>query len=106
MVDLGYDAGFLGTALAPPQVPPCCPDLGPIIRNMGMRLDYTHFTIRMHPTRGLAWWVAWNIDGLRLFPSDSISRSGGSFRADPRIPETAQTEERRLRETTGSTAAT
>ena len=50
-----------------------------------------HFTVRMHPTRRLASWVAWNIDGLRLFPSDSISRSGESFRADPRIPTTAQT---------------
>ncbi len=45
----------------------------------------------MHPTRRLAWWVAWNIDGLRLFPGDSISRSGEDFRADPRIPETDQT---------------
>ena len=78
MADLGYDADFLDAALSPPQPG-------------GGELDYTHFTVRMHPTRRLAWWVAWNIDGLRLFPSDSISRSGQSFRPDPRIPETVQT---------------
>ena len=85
MVNLGYDADFLGNTLAPPQ--PSAPT-GPELQN---ELDYAHFTLRMHPARKLAWWVAWNIDGLRLFPSDSISRSGQSFRADPRIRETAQT---------------
>ncbi|HXH80544.1 DNA/RNA non-specific endonuclease [Nocardioides sp.] len=81
MADLGYDADFLETTLLPPHAP----DAG------GTELDYMHFTVRMHPSRRLASWVAWNIDGLRLFPSDSISRSGESFRADPRIPTTAQT---------------
>ena len=45
-----------------------------------------HFSVAMHPMRRLGWWVAWNIDGLRLFPSDSISRSGqkrGRFAAHP-----------------------
>ena len=87
MADLGYDADFLETTLAPPQAPNDDPepDAG------GVALDYMHFTVGMHPTRRLASWVAWNIDGLRLFPSDSISRSGEDFRADPRIPSTAQT---------------
>ena len=87
MADLGYDADFLDTALASPQAPDdgAEPDVGDV------ELDYMHFTVRMHPTRRLASWVAWNIDGLRLFPSDSISRSGEDFRADPRIPTTAQT---------------
>lgn len=83
MADLGYDADFLGTTLAPPQ-----PSALTAPR-LHEELAYTHFTLRMHPTRRLAWWVAWNIDGLRLFPS--ISRSGQSFRPDPRIPEDAQT---------------
>ena len=48
----------------------------------------------MHPTRRLAWWVAWNIDGLTLFPSDSISRSGERLKLDPRIPADAQAGER------------
>lgn len=87
MVDLGYDVEFLETVLAPPQAP----SDGPGPDADGVELDYMHFTVRMHPTRRLASWVAWNIDGLRLFPSDSISRAGQDFRADPRIPTTAQT---------------
>src|ERR687897_2009166 len=87
MADLGYDADFIGTALAPPVARDGDADTDPV----RTPLDYQHFTVQMHPTRRLAWWVAWNIDGLRLFPSDSISRSGENFRADPRIPATAQT---------------
>ncbi len=83
MADLGYDVDFLGTALAPPEAPD---GVEPV-----RVLDYVHFTIGMHPTRRLASWAAWNIDGLRLFPGDTISRSGQKFRADPRIPDTAQT---------------
>lgn len=90
MADLGYDADFLGTTLAPRSCPPGAPPKADY-PELGDELDYTHFSVRMHPTRRLAWWVAWSIDGLRLFPSDSISRSGESFRADLRIPETAQT---------------
>jgi endonuclease G len=82
MADLGYDSDFLQTPLAPPGT-------GEVAG--GALLDYTHFTVQMHPTRRLAWWVAWNIDGLRLFPGESISRSGERFRADPRIPATEQT---------------
>ncbi len=89
MADLGYDADFLGTTLAPPVPSVDDADTDPV----RTPLDYAHFTVRMHPTRRLARWVAWNIDGLRLFPSESISRSGESFRLDPRIPATAQTGE-------------
>ena len=53
-------------------------------------LDYAHFPVRMHPTRQFAWWVAWHIDGLRLFPSDSIIPSGESFRLDSHIPAAAR----------------
>lgn len=90
MADLGYDPRFLDTDLAPPQVPAPGPDDDP---SLAADLDYAHFTVRMHPERRLAWWVAWNIDGLRLFPSESISRSGQRFRLDPRIPADAQTGE-------------
>ena len=88
---IGYDANFLDLVIAPPQATEVLDEstndepLAP--------LDYTHFTLRMHPTRRLAWWVAWNVDGLRLFPSESISRSGQSFRLDPRIDAEAQTGE-------------
>jgi endonuclease G len=47
----------------------------------------------MHPTRRRAWWVAWNVDGLTLYPSDSISRSGERFKLDPRVPAGQQTGE-------------
>ena len=90
MADLGYDPRFLDTDLAPPQAPGPRPGEDPALATP---LDYVHFTVRMHPERRLAWWVAWNVDGLRLFPSDSISRSGERFRLDPRIPADAQTGE-------------
>ena len=87
---LGYDPTFLATVDVPVLDPPDTPDdPGPVAQP----LDYAHFTVRMHPTRRLAWWVGWNIDGLRLFPSESISRSGERFRLDPRIPADAQTGE-------------
>ena len=54
--------------------------------------DYTHFSLAMSAERRLAQWVAWNIDGLRLFPGDSIPRSD-DFRLDPRLPDDAQTGE-------------
>lgn len=76
----GFDPDFLDVPLAPPESP-----------EGTHLLDYTHFTVQMHGTRRLASWVAWNIDGLTLFPGDSISRSGEDFRADPRIPEAEQT---------------
>ena len=74
-----YDEQFLGVPLAVPDdgVP---------------RWDYTHFSLAMSPTRRLARWVAWNIDGMALFPSDSIPRSD-DFRLDPRLPDDAQTGE-------------
>ncbi len=90
MAALGYDPRFLDTDLAPPQAPAPGPGEDPALVSP---LDYAHFTVRMHPERRLAWWVAWNIDGLRLFPSDSISRSGQRFRLDPRIPADSQTGE-------------
>lgn len=87
MADLGYDADFLNITVRPPSPAADEPT------ELETPLGYTHFSLRMHPSRRLAWWVAWNIDGLKLFPSDSISRSGEKFKLDPRIPATAQTGE-------------
>ena len=56
------------------------------------RWDYTHFSLAMSASRRLARWVAWNIDGLTLFPGDSIPRAD-DFRLDPRLPADAQTGE-------------
>ena len=66
LVNVRYLTGFTGSNAAL------------LVTGEGALLDYQHFTVQMHPTRRLAWWVAWNIDGLRLFPSDSISRSSES----------------------------
>jgi endonuclease G, mitochondrial len=79
--EMGYDPEFLGTDVAPPLAP----------GDGGAALDYTHFSLSQNPSRRLAWWVAWNIDGDRLLPGDSISRSGIRFRPDPRLPLDAQT---------------
>lgn len=88
MVAIGYDVNFLDTPVEPPEATEEPATGGELVT-----LDYAHFSLRMHPTRRLAWWVAWNVDGLRLFPSESISRSGQSFRLDPRIDAVAQTGE-------------
>lgn len=75
----GYDAGFLGSDLAVPEA-----DAG------ARRLDYTHFSLAMNTGRRLAWWVAWNIDGTRLFPD--VPRESG-FHLDDRLAEDEQTGE-------------
>ncbi len=90
MAALGYDATFLDASLTAPTTPPPAPGDDPAL---AAELDYAHFTVRMHPTRRLAWWVGWNIDGRRLFSGDSISRSSERFTLDPRIPGAAQTGE-------------
>lgn len=77
----GYDAHFLGSLLGLPAVP-----VSPKPAGLAEPLEYTHFTVQMHPARRLAWWVAWNVDGLTLFPGDSISRAGEDFKIDTRLP--------------------
>lgn len=56
MGQLGYDHTFLGTAVAPPSPGPDTAD-EPADRPVDelAALDYTHFTVQMHPTRRLAW---------------------------------------------------
>ena len=80
MTGEGYDPSFLGAPIDPPD------SVGE-----GSRLDYTHFSVSVNPRRRLAWWVAWHIDGDRLLPGGSITRSGIRFRPDPRLPNTSQT---------------
>ena len=77
---MGYDPDFLAAPVAPPRAP-----------DGGDLLDYTHFSLDLDPERRLASWVAWNIDGDRLHPGESIPRSGTRFRADPRVPDDHQT---------------
>nr|WP_283247964.1 DNA/RNA non-specific endonuclease [Nocardioides coralli] len=53
------------------------------------QLDYVHFSLQLNTERRLAWWVAWNIDGRRLFSADGIHRV--DFRADDRLSDELQT---------------
>ena len=86
-----YDEEFLGTSVAAPVA------TGAVAADVldidgTTRWDYAHFSLAMSASRRLARWVAWNIDGLRLFPGDSIPRAD-DFRLDPRLPAEAQTGE-------------
>lgn len=86
-----YDEQFLGVPVAAPVATGSA--AGDVLDVGGTtRWDYTHFSLAMSASRRLAHWVAWNIDGMRLFPSESIPRSD-DFRLDPRLPEDAQTGE-------------
>jgi endonuclease G len=86
-----YDDQFLGPLVA---VPVATGDAADDVLDVDgtTRWDYTHFSLAMSASRHLARWVAWNIDGMRLFPSDSIPRAD-DFRLDPRLPVEAQTGE-------------
>jgi endonuclease G len=86
-----YDADFLGPTV---DVPVAVADVLDDVLDVDgtTRWDYAHFSLAMSASRRLARWVAWNIDGLRLFPGDSIPRAD-DFRLDPRLPGEAQTGE-------------
>ena len=85
-----YDDQFLGTSVAPPE-PEGAAAADVLDVDGSTSWDYTHFSLSMSASRRLALWVGWNIDGLSLFPGESISRTGEEFRLDPRLPADAQT---------------
>lgn len=87
-----YDPGFLGIDVAPPAVGLPAGSAGAEAGEVPV-LDYTHFTVAMNRTRRLAWWSAWNIDGLRLLTGDGLDRDGLAFRTDPRLPDDEQTDD-------------
>ena len=75
----GYDPDFLAARVETPTAPGT-PQTSPV-------LPYTHFTVCLNTNRRLAWWVAWNIDGLQLHPGEgALGRDGIAFHADPRVP--------------------
>ncbi|SHN38814.1 DNA/RNA non-specific endonuclease [Cryptosporangium aurantiacum] len=73
----GYDPGFLGLTVPFPTLP----------GTATIRLDYTHFSVLMHPLRRLAATTAVAVDGARLV---DLPR-GDDWQLDPRIPADAQT---------------
>jgi len=86
-----YDADFLGPRVdVPMAVGAAADDLLDV--DGATQWDYTHFSLAMSASRRLARWVGWHIDGLTLFPSESIPRAD-DFRLDPRLPADAQTGE-------------
>ena len=86
-----YDEEFLGTRVAVPVVTGQVAD--DVLDVDGTtRWNYTHFSLAMSASRRLARWVAWHIDGLTLFPGDSIPRAD-DFRLDARLPAETQTGE-------------
>ncbi len=85
-----YDEEFLGVRVEAPVASGTA--AGDVLDIGGTtRWDYAHFSLAMSTSRRLALWVAWNVDGLRLFPGDSIPRGAEDFRLDPRLPAEAQT---------------
>jgi endonuclease G, mitochondrial len=86
-----FDPDFLGTTVvAPLPVGDVADDVLDV--DGTTQWDYAHFSLAMSASRRLARWVAWHIDGLTLFPSESIPRAD-DFRLDPRLPAEAQTGE-------------
>jgi endonuclease G len=86
-----FDAEFLGPRVdVPVPVGAVADDVLDV--DGTTRWDYIHFSLAMSASRRLARWVGWHIDGLTLFPSESIARAN-DFRLDPRMPAEAQTGE-------------
>jgi endonuclease G len=86
-----FDPDFLGTSVG---VPVPVGDVAADVLDVDgtTQWNYTHFSLAMSESRRLARWVGWHIDGLTLFPSESIPRAD-DFRLDPRLPAEAQTGE-------------
>jgi len=87
----GYDPDFIGPHIEPPALRDDADAVhvadSPIIK-------YTRFSVCLSKSRKLARWVAWNIDGSSLRKegdSDTLSRKGLVFKADPRVDADLQT---------------
>ncbi|MEL0627591.1 DNA/RNA non-specific endonuclease [Salinibacterium amurskyense] len=88
----GYDSDFLGVAVPFPSLAAAAaaaataaaPAAAP-----NRELAYTHFSVSLNPSRGLATATGVNIDGAQLV---NVGR-GNDWHLDPRIPEHEQTGE-------------
>ena len=67
----GFDENFLSIPCKQP-IPTNQSGWNTLLRHNGERVfDYTHFSLTLHKERKFASWVAWNIDGNRLFLAKS-----------------------------------
>ncbi len=83
---LGYSSQFLSTEAPTPRLSRA--QMTDAFELDGRHLiPYTHFSVCLSKARGLARFVAWNIDGGRL---RRLSRKGIRFELDPRVPEQFQ----------------
>lgn len=83
---LGYDQRFLSTEVPTPRL--STSQRADAFKLAGKHLiPYTHFSVCVSKSRGLARFVAWNIDGGRM---RRISRRGTRFLLDPRVNEEFQ----------------
>ena len=83
----GFDANFLGSAVALPAAADAVVDSDLLVVAGTTVIPYTHFSLAMSRSRRFARWVAWNIDGAAI---RRLSRSNISFRRDDRLPAEAQ----------------
>lgn len=81
----GYDAGFLGAAIAAPVAGPAI-EADTATTNTGRRvLTYLHYSVATSMRYRLLRWAAWNIDGPS---SKKVDRT--TFHRDPRLESNAQ----------------
>ncbi|GAB3755865.1 hypothetical protein GCM10027591_04980 [Zhihengliuella somnathii] len=79
----GFDECFLGV---PVPIPRLASSAAPGVRTI--LLPYTHFSVLLRPDKRLAAVTALGIDGAQFH---EVSRSGTSWRLDPRLPADVQT---------------
>ncbi|MFM7315730.1 MAG: DNA/RNA non-specific endonuclease, partial [bacterium] len=83
----GYSPTFIGSSIALPAAANSAISKDLLAVDGKSVIDYTHFSLAMSLSRRFARWVAWNIDGKAI---QKISRTGLSFKKDPRLPASAQ----------------
>lgn len=82
----GYAPDFLDIRIAVPALGAGIEDDAVLFQG-AETIPYTHFSLALSQSRRFARWVAWNIDGAAI---KKLSRTGQSFRTDPRIPDSVQ----------------
>lgn len=82
----GYDQSFLSTLIPLPKLNSS--NMKSVYKENGSEIiNHTHFSLSLNKSRKLAFWVAWNIDGMNI---RRVSRKGISFAFDPSVPDEFQ----------------